>query len=111
MAERGGFDGRVEIVAGEAVVGGKLEPIVHEIAAINGGDVFGEADIVRENIDGSGWVGKVGDTNHGSGDIEIGWVDFFIGTGVVEAPEFWEDVAEEQIITVFDIVDVGIASS
>ena len=65
----GSFGCRVEIVAGEAVVGDKLEPIVHEVAAIYGGDVFGEADIVRENIDGSGWVGEVGDTNHGSGDF------------------------------------------
>ncbi len=35
-------------------------------------------------------------------------MDFFVGTGVVESPEFWEDVAEKQIIAVFDVVDVGV---
>ncbi len=91
----GSFDGRVEIITGETVASYKLEPIIHEIAAINGGDVFGEANIVRKDIDSSGWVGKVGDTNHSRGDIEISWMDFFIGTSVVEAPKFWEDVAKE----------------
>lgn len=89
----GRFDCCVEIITSETVASYKLEPIIHEIAAIYGGDVFGEANIVRENIDGSGWVGEVGDTNHGSGNVEVGWVDFFIGTGVVEAPKFWENVA------------------
>ena len=89
----GRFDSCVEIVTSETVASYKLEPVIHKIATVHGGNVFGEADIVRENIDGSGWVGKVGDTDHGSGNVEVGWVDFFIGTGVVEAPEFWKDVA------------------
>ena len=88
----GRFDCCVEIISGETVASYKLEPIIHEIAAINGGDVFGEANIIRKDIDGSSWVGEVGNANHRSGDVEVGWMDFFIGTGVVKPPEFWKDI-------------------
>ena len=91
----GGFDGRVEIVTSETVASYKLEPIIHEIATVHSGDVFGEANIVRKDIDGSGWVGKVGNVNHGSGDVEVGWMDFFVSASVIEAPKFREDVAKE----------------
>ena len=91
----GSFDGRVEIITGETVVSDKLEPVIHEIATVHGGDVFGEANIVRKDIDGSGWVGEVGNANHRSGDVEVGWMDFFVSASVIKAPKFREDVAKE----------------
>ena len=38
-------------------------------------------------------------------------MDFFVGTSIIKAPELWEDVAEKQIVAVFNVMDVGVASS